>query len=138
VPRNHPKFPKPHSEKPARTRPAPIELPETDESPSEIATDIMRLALLRVREEVRGIVDGSIDHEKHGPAERCAFLAKETAPVARELRLAEKGAAQAIEDITEATVRAWFRLQTNEMRVRVANEALELGSSARRSAIGAG
>jgi hypothetical protein len=124
----------------SKTKPPakPIAVPETDEHPLEIAADIMRLALLRVREEVRGIIAGEIENDKHGPAERCAYLAKETAPVARELRQSDKAERQQLEDLEAADVKVWFRMQSAGAQAALLRELVEINSPSRKSVLGSG
>lgn len=115
----------------------PVETPsDPDETVADIAASIFREALSAIRTEIRGVVGGRIVPKGHEPAAHVAWLAKQAASVASELRKAEKGELDALKRLTAAQILLWVRQQPAEVRARVARDVAALDSKERKSVLG--
>lgn len=109
---------------------------DADETASDIAAGALRASVVRIRDEIQEIADGTKKPKPRDPTVRIAQLAKIIAPIAAELRKAEKAELDAIRRITPGVVMQWIKLQTPEYRARLVREVQALDAKERKSVLG--
>lgn len=105
-----------------------------DETASSITSRIYRDALEEIRDEIRGLREGTREPpKKYDRIDRIAYLAKQASAFAAEERKATALEQKAIGAITKSTVLAWLRKLDIAERAQVIREAQEIDN--RRSSL---